>query len=824
MDGTLALREATAVGSLVIEEPATVTVSPKKNADYRGLSLRYYDSTDNTYNEVAELGRMHTFFDETLTPTIVTNSYVFGSSTFTTDGNPAYREPGKYSTGTDNYYVYATGQLYLPYDGQYAFGFYSDDGIALYIDGTRHYHHGGTCGSANGNNSGWITLASGYHTYEWAFRENGGGQYFYVYLKAKDASGNAFDKWEDWTYLPQELLYPEFSRVSGLSGAGTLDLGRGMLRVDQDVDSVFSGTVAASSGEGECVTAYLVKTGSGKLELTGAVAANVVASEGVVALEPADVAAYADIVAESCATVAVNAASAVSIGRLRGKGVLRIDGGATVTADADGFEGTVLVVNGKFLATATADDATMRKYTVVTEPSENATAVAGVAGTPSGNTLPYTDLYATGVAAEVAGVRAVVADASSLTIGDSSDVTLVALERQETDDYGLWQFNSKAEEWVGLDGEKDFLVLPGGGNWVGSVYLKEKVNVTRPWRMTWTYVATKGAGNQWGDGAAFVIQNDPAGASFCDTGCTGGKLGGPCSTDHPLSAAFWWNLYQKESCGWAQKGVKGTETTLLNNPSNEARHTLQGYDLDIAYNGAGVMSCRIFYQGEEVHATTQDIDMADVIGGNDENWDGTAYVGFSAATGGSGAFMKVMNVAWYTAKDASSPEPGTDILVAEDATAALCGMTADETFGALALEEDAALTLKANNMVPANDDYSVTVSELRAVGGVSSLALADNGTGKGTLNIGQLVYDGGAVRLSGGNLTTTGNTLNIVVTNPDFEGSAAVVMFADGASWTGAVPELAVVDEEGNPLKIRASITASRIRIASGMGVSIIVR
>ena len=169
-EGTLALKEATAVGSLDIGEDATVSVSPKKNPDYRGLSLRYYDSSDNTYDEVAELGRMHTFFEETLTPTVHTNSYVFGLDRFETDASPAYREPGRYSLGRDNYYVYATGQIYLPYDGQYAIGFYSDDGISLYIDGTRYYLQRGTCGSAGGNNTGWKTFSKGLHKFEWAFR------------------------------------------------------------------------------------------------------------------------------------------------------------------------------------------------------------------------------------------------------------------------------------------------------------------------------------------------------------------------------------------------------------------------------------------------------------------------------------------------------------------------------------------------------------------------------------------------------------------------------------------------------------------------------
>ena len=376
-----------------------------------------------------------------------------------------------------------------------------------------------------------------------------------------------------------------------------------MLVVEQAAPSSFGGTVTSSA------TGYLVKRGAGTLTLTGSVAANVVSGEGTLAIAPvAGEASYANVVAEEGATVVVVASGAVSVARLRGRGTLVVDGGAVVTADADGFEGTVRVVNGKFLATAATSDSKMSKYTVITDPSENATALAGIAGTPSGEAVPYADFAAPGAAVEVAGANAVVMGADSVALGDGADVTLAALEKQEVGDYSLWQINGTADKWAGIDGETGFLILPGVLENVGSAYLKEKFNVTQPWRMTWTFVATKGAGNAWGDGVCFTIQNDAAGAGLCDTACNGGKLGGPCGTTHPLSAAFWWNLYQKESCGWALKGVKGTETVLLNNPTDAQRRTIQGYDLDISYNGAGVMSCRILgglRRLERVHVGAQ---------------------------------------------------------------------------------------------------------------------------------------------------------------------------------------------------------------------------
>ena len=76
-DGTLALKEATAVGVLDIGADATVTVSPKKNPDYRGLSLRYYDyPRANGYSVWHSLADIHTMFEESYTPTVVTNSWL----------------------------------------------------------------------------------------------------------------------------------------------------------------------------------------------------------------------------------------------------------------------------------------------------------------------------------------------------------------------------------------------------------------------------------------------------------------------------------------------------------------------------------------------------------------------------------------------------------------------------------------------------------------------------------------------------------------------------------------------------------------------------
>ncbi len=1038
-EGTLALKEATAVGSLDIGEDATVSVSPKKNPDYRGLSLRYYDyDRNNGYSWWHSLTDIHTKFEKECTPTIITNSWVFGSPTFETDGNPAYREPGKYSTGKDDYQVYATGRIYLPYDGEYAIGFTSDDGCFLYIDGEKRFANSSTLNT----NTGWMKLSAGFHDIEWAFCEQGGAQYFHVSIWARQKENVYFDKWTAWTPLPQDILYPEFSRVAGLSGAGTLAIGEGMLVVEQAAPSSFGGIVTSSA------TGYLVKRGAGTLTLTGSVAANVVSGEGTLTLAPvADEAAYANVVAEEVATVVVDASGAVSVARLRGRGTLVVDGGAVVTADADGFEGTVRVVNGKFLATAATSDSKMSKYTVITDPSENATALAGIAGTPSGEAVPYADFAAPDAAVEVVGANAVVMGADSVALGDGADVTLGALDKQEVGDYGLWQINGTADKWAGIDGETGFLMLNGGTDKVGSSYLKEKFNVTQPWRMTWTFVATKGGGNEWGDGVCFTIQNDTAGAELCDSACNGGKLGGPCDTTHPLSAAFWWNLYKKESCGWALKGVKGAETVLLDNADNASdgnRRTIQGYDLDISYNGAGVMSCRIFYQGEQVYASTQAIDMADVIGGGDENWDGTAYVGFSAGTGGSGAFMSVRNVAWHTRtyrqwdvadttysdslwqangtvstddngikmcvgsvgnmcssiymkekrdirgkwkshwafkavkgsfggawgdgvcfalqddqagatlcdgtggdlggpcnsghtrtiafwwnlyqKEScgwalkgvkgtetvllSSPtdeqrrtpngyaldiehdgagtltctityegaqvykqsqavdfadvfgsdwdgkayfgfsagmggsssdlwvndiswsdwtehtfNPRQAVSVMANAEAALAGTLDGSSLGELALEGGSSLEIKPSAVVPANANYIVAADELRLTGGASTLSIAANGTGRGTLSVGRIVYDGGTVSVSGGDIAVSaasGGVLEVVVADPEFKSRVTLVQFSDGASLNG-VTATVVKDAEGNIMRASAYEQNGRLVLSKQRGLTVIV-
>ena len=810
-EGTLTLDSATSVGTLAVDEGATLALAAKKNHDYRGLSIRYYDSSDNSYGELETQERMHTFFETTLTPTIYTNSYTFGSEAFNTDGNPAYREPGKYSTGQDNYYVYATGQIYLPYDGQYAFGFWSDDGIALYIDGQRYYLQKGTCGSAGGNNTGWQTFTRGYHQFEWAFRENGGGQFFYTYIWAREKDGVYFDQWNEWTLLPQSILYPEFSRVAGLSGAGTLALGAGMLVDEEAGEATFAGAVTASS------TGYFVKRGEGTLALTGDLAGcagGLVAGSGslVIAPEVETLAYPGSLVVEADGTLCVIGDFAMTCGGvLRGEGTFVVDG-AAVEIDAAEFLGEVIVRNGgSFVDRVSGGASECRAYRVTTSDGGR----AALSKTAEGSA--YADLSFAGGDGAVGGVPAFVTGADSLTLLDGADATLAGfLGRSEIADYDLWQLNGVAERYVGIDGAKGFVVINGAGNMTGSAYLKEPQDVTGPWRATWKFRATKGGGSAWGDGVAFVIQNDAAGAGLCDANCNGGKLGGPCDATHPLSAAFWWNLYQKESCGWAVAGVKGAETTLLNNPSNEARRTNQGYDVEVSHNGNGILLCVIRYQGEVVYTASRQIDFAAVIGGGDDGWDGKAYVGFSAASGGSSAFMTVTDVNWYVP---SGEESAPSVSVESAATAELADFTGADEVGSLGFGSGSALTLKAAATVPENSDYVFTADELSA-DGAATLTLQGNGTGSGKLRVGALKAAGGAVSVIGGSVEAVDGEIEIIIPETAPDGRIDLMNFANSA-WVGGEPSLTVVGEKETDtrhLKYHAFFRGDKIYVSNASG------
>lgn len=1000
--GTLALVEATNVGALDIASGARVTVSPKRTDGYRGLALNFFDSTDNSYTSFQTLPAFRDYFYGGAA--ILGNTWDFGWGKLCSDPvneacTSGWRFLGKYCNA-DNFHVGMTGYIYLPYDGEYAFGFRSDDGVVLYIDGERYYYYTGVTTGADNNNGGWKAYTAGLHKFELAFRENGGGQYLSVFIRARTAGGTGtFDRWANWEILPQELLFPEFSYADGLSGSGALDLGEGEFWVDAVADFVFGGTL---SGE---ASSCFVKGGDGMLALTGALASfdgMLAVAGGTLALSPAeDVDLAGGIALEAGTTFVVDSSkNVVFAGELAGSGTFVVDGGACVTvARSDHFTGEVKVKNGRFLvaadaasgaqgyrllaghgatvgvATGTADvvlpevasddqlfnekyfrftvkrtygdtivqlsefslydkdgvrqnlnlakstgvDASTiapgefwasptyswggngsegpgnlfdantatkaclgapaptdendsSKYCVITmRLADSANPVATYSFTTANDSTPArspsywmleasrdgvnwktidektnwrsgptstfteTERFTHAKTAEANEgdlvenvVSVAVASGSEARIYGPAVVSLeggaatpTGLERLETDDFAKWTFTEQAQADYDALGANGFWILYGEADKAGSAFLTERVDVARPWRVTFTYQARTGASTEWADGIAFCIHNEAEGAAFCDTTRLGGALAG-AAAGHATCAAFWFNLYQKENCGWAIGGTKFETPDEGNLSSTADRFIKDGYNVEIMWDGHKLVG-RVWHKGALLTTLEREVDMASVVGAGASDWDGKATLGFIGATGGSAAKMYIRDLRVYTTR---AEAVATSVSVPADTAGAL-KVFADETaLSSVELGAGASLTFAANGAMKGADlDYAVTVASLKAAGN-AQVALDSNGAGVGTLKLGELWASGGTVAVEGGIVTAADGTITIVIPDTAPDGVINLVTYYH-ADWQGPEPRFNLVGDTPEATKYRyyrGYARGGRIFVVNRLGTTLLFR
>ena len=1003
-EGTLALVGATSVGALTIAAEANVTVADKKAGDYRGLSMGFYRTTDNTYTAFQTLEAYQAFFDGT-TPDLATGTWSLGwnklaSAAEEATMNTSYRFVGDFYN-EDNFEVAQRGYIYLPYDGQYAFGFHSDDGVALYIDDELYYYYAGVTSGANDRNGGWKVFKRGFHKFDLAFRENGGGQYLNVSIRARGSDGNGtLPLWADWTLLPQDLLYPAMSYTTGLAGAGALALGdAGELWVDQGPDGTFAGAIAGGAA------AYFVKGDQGTLTLAGSLDAfggTLVATEGTLTLAPAEaVASGAKLVVEAGATLVVDTAEPVTFaGELVGAGAVVVRGGAVFTvAKSEHFTGTVNVMDGRFLVAA-AEGPSAQGFSFAAAPGAAAGLTAGradfapsttveshmfrdkffrltVKRTHGGNdilqmsefslydkdgvrqnlgltkaavgTAPaaiapgqfvtpldyavgggggesvdklfdgnlQTKVCFTGAAlnnendqnlwrtvvmrladtanpivcysfttandstparspawftleASPDGVNWTEIDAKSdwhdgptatftesarfthaktqdalddyeldalgaLAVSDGAAVvngpaqvsleggaaTLTGLVPLDVENDANWTCTAQAQRFYDAAGKDGFWLLYGQGNQAGAAFLNERVDILKPWRVTFTYQARKGASGQWADGLAFCLHNEADGASFCDTGYLGGSLAGAVNAAHPSCVSFWFNLYNRENCGWALGGQK-FETAEGALSTEAERHSATGYDVELSWDGHKLVG-RVWYEGALVSTQTREADLRAVAGRGAGDWDGKATIGFIGATGGSAANMYVRNVRIYVTPEADAV-PASTVSVPADASGTLQALGDETTIGSLVLGDNAALTLAADSTMKAADlDYAFTASTLKAAG-TAEVTIEGNGAGEGTLRLEELWATGGKVVVTGGRVAAADGTIKIVIPDTAPDGVITLVQYHN-AVWAGAAPQLQIVgdtDEATKYRRYRAYCRDNRIFVLNSLGTVIL--
>jgi hypothetical protein len=167
-----------------------------------------------------------------------------------------------------------------------------------------------------------------------------------------------------------------------------------------------------------------------------------------------------------------------------------------------------------------------------------------------------------------------------------------------------------------------------------------------------TFQAT---GSFLADGTAFVMQNDPLGASALGGG--GGLLGYNGITN---SAAYEINVYDGHTIGTnlATNGAWGNYNST-GDVSLTSGHQIQ---FTLTYNGTTFATTLRDLSTNAQFSTSYSLNLASIVGGN------TAYIGFTGATGAAASTQTVRDFSFSSAV----PEPSTAAL----ATIGLLALTA----------------------------------------------------------------------------------------------------------------------------------------------------
>jgi hypothetical protein len=154
-----------------------------------------------------------------------------------------------------------------------------------------------------------------------------------------------------------------------------------------------------------------------------------------------------------------------------------------------------------------------------------------------------------------------------------------------------------------------------------------------------TFQAT---GSFLADGTAFVIQNDPHGASALGTGGSGLGYNGITT-----SAAYEMNIYNGHTIGTnlVTNGAFGN----YNPTGNVALTSGNPIQFTLTYNGTTFSTTLRDLTTNQQFSTSYALNLASVVGGN------TAYIGFTGATGALASTQTVSNFTFTTAV----PEPST---------------------------------------------------------------------------------------------------------------------------------------------------------------------
>jgi len=294
-----------------------------------------------------------------------------------------------------------------------------------------------------------------------------------------------------------------------------------------------------------------------------------------------------------------------------------------------------------------------------------------------------------------------------------------------------WTFNGSATV------ANDVVTLtPAQNDQRGSLFFNTAIPTNLAgFQVHFTYKAT-GPLNNSADGITLILQNDPRGLSALgDAGGALGYAGGAAVTN---SAGLALNIYP----GNAQNGPKGIAACAggyINFPYTDvAPVTLDSgnpIDVNLTYDGNTVTAVL----AEQGTANTRTLSffvgsLPSLITGN------AAYLGFTGSTGGVNARQDVSNFS-FTANNINY---ANNVIVNAGANASIQvlaaignpSVTTSVTMGTLSMGAGATLSVGPYTGSAANANYSLTLGPT-ALAGDAVFNVSNNGTGSGTLILGQ---------------------------------------------------------------------------------------
>lgn len=212
-----------------------------------------------------------------------------------------------------------------------------------------------------------------------------------------------------------------------------------------------------------------------------------------------------------------------------------------------------------------------------------------------------------------------------------------------------WTFNNQGNDIMYFE-DTDVLVLTTGGDQRRAAWLTIPMQIDG-FRASFQYQDVGGGG---ADGMAFVVQNSLQGTNAIGAGGGGLAYGGILN-----SAAVQFNIWGTPGIAFNRDGNTGgySETSPVNIASGDPIDVVLDYDGEaIRVSLSNTVSAATFTTNLNVGS------LASIVGTN------VAYVGITAATGGTGSNQKISHFRYVPRPNASAVQDGNNLVISWPAT------------------------------------------------------------------------------------------------------------------------------------------------------------